>query len=266
MSNLTLQLKRGLIGTPLGRMAANAKDLVQLLRTPRVALGTTVNDQLAGALVVRLCRPGQAFLDIGAHIGSVTAETLRHCPTARVICFEAIPEKAAWLRSKFPSVEVHEVALFEEEGEVSFFVDPRYSGYSSLAAGRDKVVEIRVLGRRLDSVVKRDDVDVIKLDVEGAELGVLRGATDLVDRCRPIIMYESGPADALGFTKQAMYAWFQNRDYQIFAPNRLAGTGGPIDLSGYLDSHEYPRRTTNYFAVPRERCDETRERVRSFIL
>lgn len=266
MKNMALKLKRILIGTPFGRFAAGMKDFVLLIRTPRVALGTTVNDQLAAALVVRLCRPGRVFLDIGAHIGSVTAEALRLSQAAQVISFEAIPEKAAWLRRKFPTVEIHEVALFDEDGEISFFVDPVHSGYSSLASWREKASEIRVQCRRLDSIVKRSDVDIIKLDVEGAELGVLRGATELFERCRPVVMYESGPADALGFTKEAMYAWFSARDYVIFAPNRLAGTGGGMDLAAYLDSHEYPRRTTNYFALPRERCDDIRQVARTLKL
>jgi FkbM family methyltransferase len=260
-----INIKRRLVGTGPGRLLAKARDFAELIQTPRVALGTVVNDQLASSLVTRLLGPGRAFVDVGAHIGWVSAEVIRHCEPSQIIMFEAIPSKAEWLRKKFPSAEVNCVALSDAAGTVSFFVDEENSGYSSLSGERLGMSEIKVRSARLDDMVDRSDVDLIKIDVEGAELGVLRGGEKIINRCRPLLMFESGPQDHLGYTKEAMFAWLSSHDYQIFAPNRLAHTGGAMDLHAYLDSHEYPRRTTNYFAMHSSREKEWRDRAKKVL-
>ena len=260
---MTLSLKRRLVGTRIGRTAIIIRNLVELIQTPRVALGTVVNDQLAGTLLARLCREGETFVDVGAHIGSVIAEVKFRCPKARIIAFEAIPEKAEELTRKFPDVAVHSCALSEDEGETTFYIDLEESGYSSLASRQGRSREIIVKKKRLDTVLAVADVHLIKIDVEGAELGVLRGAAKLIARCQPIIMFESGPGDVLGYTKTQMFEWFADQDYGLLAPNRVAHTGGPMTLDGFLDSHEYPRRTTNYFAIPMPRFQEIRLRAQA---
>jgi FkbM family methyltransferase len=256
-------VKQLLLGTRLGRFAGSARDMLQLLRTPRVALGTTVNDQLALRLLVDLCRDDDTFIDVGSHIGSVIADVRHRCPAARIIGFEAIPEKAAKLRRKFPDVTIHCCALAEEEGEAVFFIDTQESGYSSLAERPGRSQKIVVEKRTLDGVVGNNRADLIKIDVEGAELGVLKGADKVFARSRPITLFESGPGNVLGFTKEAMFKWFSDRGYGLMAPNRVAHTGGPMTIDGFLDSHEYPRRTTNYIAIPLEKLEETRARARA---
>ena len=258
---MAMTLKRALVGTALGRLATSVRNFFEVIRTPRLALGTVVNDQLASTLMARLCQEGETFVDVGAHIGSVIAEVKYRCPTARIFAFEAIPEKSQHLTLKFPDVRVHSCALADAEGMTAFYIDIKDSGFSSLAAGIGDKQEIQVKKRRLDDVLADTHVDMIKIDVEGAELGVLRGGEDLVNRCQPIIMFESGPGDVLGFTKEKMFRWFADRDYGLFAPNRIAHTGGPMTLEGFLDSHEYPRRTTNYFAIPLSRLNEIRRRA-----
>lgn len=186
----------------------------------------------------------------------------RH-PDAAIVAFEAIPEKADALRRKFPSIELHNVALWDSEGEASFFVDLEHSGCSSLEQRNPGAREIRVSTRRLDSILLDRRIDVIKLDVEGAELGVLRGAATTIAQNRPIIMFESGPGVAFEFTKEAMFEFFAAQDYALYAPNRLAHTGTRMTLDAFLDSHEYPRRTTNYFALPAEREVEIRQQART---
>jgi len=228
-----------------------------------VALGTVVNDQLASSLMARLCRDGDTFVDVGAHIGSVIAEVKFYCPDARVIAFEAIPEKAESLARKFPDVSVHSCALAQDQGQTAFYINLEESGYSSLASRQGKSREIWVGKKQLDTVLADVDVHMIKIDVEGAELGVLRDANELITRCKPDIIFESGPEDVLGYTKKQMFEWFAERDYGLFAPNRVAHTGGPMTLDAFFDSHEYPRRTTNYFAIPMSKFDEIRRRAQA---
>jgi FkbM family methyltransferase len=272
--------KQWVLGSAIGRLLMSGRDALDLvraaLRTPE-SVGTIANDQLATLLVTRLPQSGKVFIDVGAHIGSIITAVTQRDASIRVIAVEAIPDKAERLRRKFPDVPVHACAVGDQEGEVSFFIHTRQSGYSSLGRpmpgdgsgdGRDEgIQEVRVPIRRLDDLVSPEGIDVIKIDVEGAELGVVRGSHRLIAASRPVIMFESGPGDAdgLGYTKPAMWQFFADEGYTLHVPNRVAHDDEGLSLEGYVESHTYPRRTTNYFAIPAERRVEIRDRARSLL-
>ena len=264
-------MKRTLLGTPLGRFALTLRDSIQLASAASTRLevaGTIANDRLAYVLVTRLCQASKTFVDVGAHIGSVFSEAAHQVPSAKIVAFEAIPEKVDHIRRKFPAVECHHCALGESEGEVTFYVNRERSGFSSL--GRPKEAEaagveaIRVPMKPLDRVLEPGGIDLVKIDVEGAELGVLRGGERLISAARPVVMFESAPVphDGLGYTKDALWQWFADHEYGVLVPNRVAHQDPGLCKEAFLESHLYPRRTTNYFAVPRERRDEVRDRAR----
>lgn len=260
-------LKRRLAGTRLGSAAMDLRDRIHLARSAAAnspELADIRNTALAGWLVTRLRRPGKTFVDVGSHIGSVIGEALRHSP-GKVIGFEAIPAKAAYLAARYPRAIIHNCALLDRDGETSFFVDNAQSGYSSLAHGGASVTEIVVPVSRMDALIAEDDVDVIKIDVEGAELGVLQGADGVIARCRPVVMFESGPQNVMGYTKEAMWRWLDDRDMQIYFPDRITRAARAATLDVFIDSHEYPRRTLNYFAIPAERLEEVSARARSLL-
>ena len=272
--------KQWVLGSAIGRLLMSGRDALDLvraaLRTPE-SVGTIANDQLATLLVTRLPLSGKVFIDVGAHIGSIITAVTQRDASIRVIAVEAIPDKAERLRRKFPQVPVHACAVGDEEGEVSFFIHTRQSGYSSLGRptpgdgsgdGRDEgIQEIRVPIRRLDDLVAPEGIDVIKIDVEGAELGVLRGSRRLIAASRPVIMFESGPGDAdgLGFSKSGMWQFFADEGYTLHVPNRVPHNDEGLSLEGFIESHTYPRRTTNYFAIPAERRVEIRDRARALL-
>jgi hypothetical protein len=78
-------------------------------------------------------------------------------------------------------------------------------------------------------------------------------------------MFESAPAEVLGYTKPDLWQWFEDHDYAVFLPNRLAHAAPPMTLELFLDSHQYPRRATNYFGVPSEKIAEVRERASAIL-
>ncbi len=267
-------LKRMIVGTKLAQIAINAREKIDLVYAAcfQVSeLGTLANDHLAMHLIGRLCAPGKTFIDIGAHIGSVVSSVQTHVPSATIIAIEPIPEKVAHLRRSFPTVQVHQVALGNSEGNVKFFINTRRSGYSSLSRPTDieagRIVEITVAMTRLDQLVDSNAVDAIKIDVEGAELDVLRGSVGTITRNRPIIMYESGPPanGQIGSEKTPQWQFFKDNNYILLVPNRLAHKDEGLTREGYIESHLYPRRTTNYFAVPIERQSEYRARARRIL-
>jgi FkbM family methyltransferase len=266
-------LKQTLLGGRLGQAALLLRDKFQLLREAwgcPERVGTVANDQLATRLITKICRPNACFIDVGAHIGSIVSEVARD-RSIRIVAVEAIPEKAERLRRKFPAVEIHACAVGESSGDATFFVDTKQSGFSSLGTAKrtesSAIREIMVRVEKLDDLVPAYPVDAVKIDVEGAELGVLRGAEAMLRRCRPIIMFESGAPvdDGLGYSKEAMYEFLAAHDFSIVVPNRVAHNDGGLDRSGFIESHLYPRRTTNYFAIPAERRIAYRDSARRIL-
>jgi hypothetical protein len=121
--------------------------------------------------------------------------------------------------------------------------------------------------KRLDDLVTSNDIDVIKIDVEGAELGVLLGSPNILRNIRPTIMFESGPErdDGLGYTKTALYQFLSSNEYAILIPNRVAHDDAGLTQDGFIESHLHPRRTTNYFAIPQELRVKIRDRARNVL-
>jgi len=257
---LLSRMKEAAVGSGLGRIANSLRRYWRLVSSEVEQRGWLANDDLAEYYVTRICEPGKVFVDAGAHIGAITAAVLRNCPGVQIVAIEAIPDKAARLRRRFPSATVLSVAIAEQNGHAMFNVDMDNTAWSTLAENDRRVRKIEVETRRLDDL-DLSGVGVLKLDLEGAELGALRSGERLIGRDRPTIMFESGPTDYLGYTKEAKFGWFKERGYWLYLPARLGKGAAPMTWDVFLDSHQYPFGTLNYFAIPVERVSEIARRV-----
>ncbi|MDH5413447.1 MAG: FkbM family methyltransferase [Flavobacteriaceae bacterium] len=271
-------MKQILLGSMLGRFLFHLRDIYKIgisaIYHP-ADTGMIANDQMATRLVTTLCQSGKTFVDVGAHIGSIISSVKNHDNSINIIAIEAIPNKVKSLKNKYPDITIYDCAVGESEGETTFYINKVESGYSSLIKpvlnDSNKVTEICVPIKRLDNLMTNINIDVIKIDVEGAELGVLRGAKTLISKNRPTIMFESAPdneddaCNLLGYTKADMHKWLTEQQYEIIIPIRVAHNAPGLELSCFLESHLYPRRTTNYFAIPSERRLEIRDKARKLL-
>ena len=164
--------------------------------------------------VMRRClREDSNCVDVGCHEGSILREMLRFAPAGTHYAFEPLPELYEGLRTSFPGVRVHQLALSDEAGEVSFQRVKSNLAYSGLKRRHypnpDEAVEvINVKADLLDNVVPEAvSIALVKIDVEGAELQVLRGALRTIRRSRPFIIFEHGlgAADFYGTTPEEVY-------------------------------------------------------------
>lgn len=266
-----MQFKRMLVASPFGAGLAAVQERAAILRSAignTEQIGTLANDVLASRLIVHLCENERVFLDVGAHIGSMIARVKRAYPNAHLLAVEAIPEKAARLRRTFPSATVLEFAAAHETGVATFYVNESRSGFSSLRQSSsnscDSIRPIEVQLRRLDDAIDGTTVYTLKVDVEGAEPEVFLGATRILSHDRPIVMFESGPGSEPDAEdrKRSMFRSLTDLDFCVLVPNRVAHLDEGLSEDGFVESHRYPRRTTNYFAVPREKRDAVREKSR----
>lgn len=146
-------------------------------------------------LLPQLCRPGSTVIDVGANFGMHTYWLSQL--SARCVCFEPIPALASALQHGFGDrIELHNVALSDEVGTAELIV-PRISPGLSTIESRNRLdpraldgaEHFHVKKQRLDDFDLRD-VSFIKVDVEGHEEAVLRGATQLLERERPTLLLE----------------------------------------------------------------------------
>ncbi len=142
---------------------------------------------------------GGSAVDVGACQGDILKVLVRHSDAPHW-AFEPIPAFAARLQRRFPDVTVAQCAVSDTCGEAEFRYLPGAPGYSSLhvRAGTEdglQVRPLRVSTCRLDDCIPAGaQVAFVKIDVEGAEAAVLRGARELLRRCQPVIVFECAPA------------------------------------------------------------------------
>ena len=139
------------------------------------------------------------FLDIGANMGWYALNVAARFPAASVHAFEPVPATFRSLEKNlaangFTNVSLHNLGLMDRAGAQAFFVDPRISGRASarnlVEDPEARPIECQVT--RLDDFVQRHGIrpDLLKVDVEGAELMVFRGGLECLAAHRPLIMTE----------------------------------------------------------------------------
>jgi len=163
-------------------------------------------------------KPQDVVVDVGANVG-IYVHALRR-RGAIVEAFEPQPECSAVLQAYAtanPSVHVHTVALGDAESIVTLSV-PIEHGRLARTSGTTRAISagagetIRVPVRTLDSFgLKR--VNAMKIDVEGAELDVLRGAVRTIERARPLLLVEIEQRHHAG-PMQAVFDWIIERGYE----------------------------------------------------
>lgn len=146
---------------------------------------------------------GGIFVDVGAHIGKYTIMVGKGQNDGEIISIEADKENFEMLQrnialNNLNNVHALNLAAFRENGEITFYktVSPHTSGYSVYSKGHECAIKIRAT--TLDSVLSDfqfDRIDLIKIDVEGAEYDVLFGAKKTLEKTKMVI-FESiwGPS------------------------------------------------------------------------
>lgn len=147
----------------------------------------------------REVRQGDTVLDVGANLGQFTLLSSRAAGTSgRVFAVEANPQMALNLRhnvalNQLTNVEVIEAAAWDCDDQLRLLAgEPGNQGMASVASAGAEQAGTLVPAVRLDRVLRElgcSRIDVIKIDVEGAEERALRGLAGILDQQRPRRIY-----------------------------------------------------------------------------
>ena len=143
-------------------------------------------------MLPKLVAKGGVAVDVGAHMGLYSYVLSKICDT--VEAFEPVPNNWHILRAyNAHNINVHDVALSSAEGKVTLNI-PTYNnvliyGHASLSNDFPAQKKIQVSIRKLDDY-NFADVKFIKIDVEGHELEVIRGAKGTIAKWRPVMLIE----------------------------------------------------------------------------
>jgi len=195
--------------------------------------------------LAHVLRPGMTFVDVGACKGDFTLfAAARVGPSGRVVAVEPEPANATWLRRSIARnaaqhADVHELALSDVSGpgilhRVDVSAGAHFSsGLHSMVAGapgpRDA---LEIATQTLDDLLARlgiVQVDVIKIDVEGWEAAVLRGAAATLTRQPnpPVVLMDLHPD--LGVNPKAVAEILRGYRYETFA---MSAPTQPLEVDG----------------------------------
>jgi FkbM family methyltransferase len=168
-------------------------------------------------------RPDPLIIDCGANVGLSVLYFKKLYPKSRVIAYEADPRICQTLINNvhgngFTDVELVNAAVSTSDAPVSFVSDGKDTGRIAVASvDAQKSVET-VAGVRLADVLAMHDVDLLKVDIEGAEVDVLLDCRDVLHKCHAVCAeYHSFPGtpqrlgelltmfEELGFRAQVMH-------------------------------------------------------------
>jgi len=180
-------------------------------------------------LFKELLKPGMVMADVGAHVGYfslLAAEIVG--PSGKVFAFEPEPGNHGLLRknievNSLPNIQAVEKAVSDRSGTTEFFLSELDSGSHSLfgKAARGIREKVQVMVTTLDDFFESEgwpNTDLIKIDVEGAELGVLHGMERLIERMpnlNLVIEYCPFLIEATGANPSDLLNRLESKSFQV---------------------------------------------------
>ena len=256
------RLKQWFVRTPLESPLKWLRMTAQLpwrLRHPELhdiyLEGVRIENFLKDALA-----PDSNCIDVGAHLGAVLSAIVRRAPLGSHYAFEPVARKAEWLQTKFPEVNVRASAACDQNGPSDFYEPVSESATSTLHSA-ENAVRTRVMCERLDDVIPEDYwVDLLKIDVIGAEVDVLKGAARLIERCQPNLIIASGFEifDGARTTPDALFDELSALGYGVFLVRNAFGVRNSLTKGEFLAAQRYPYQAFTFVARPTARISHVR--------
>ena len=241
--------KRLVIGTPLEAPIKRAHHAL-------TGEKSSLYDYQTIRIMERVLTRDSNAIDIGAFEGGMLQHMLRLAPGGHHVAFEPQPDRHQRLVAKYPNVTVHPFAVGREAGTATFHCMREHPALSGLSRRErdlphETATEIRVPVESIDRVIPGDvPVAMVKIDVEGAELDVFRGARNTLRRTRPVVVFECGlgGADYFGAAPGDLFDVVTvDIDLRISLLGGWLAGESPLSRPSFIDRFE--RRLDFYFVA-----------------
>lgn len=204
-------LKQMIAGTFLESIA---NKVVAVVKGPPTK--SRLYDMQTFEVMKRTLKEDSNCVDVGCHRGGMLRELLRLAPKGNHYAFEPLPGFFQGMKKSFGTMKnvfLYDCALSDTAGTTTFqhvVSNPAYSGLRPRRYKRpdEKIQQITVKTELLDNIVPKGvPIHFIKIDVEGGELGVLRGAVEIIKKDQPVVVFEHGrgAADYYGTGPEDVY-------------------------------------------------------------
>lgn len=203
------------------------KDLVKrvLMASPVPLTKNHQYDLLTRKIINSLSKSSNC-IDVGCYKGEILDLMKNAAPLGQHFGIEPIPVQFEFLKKKYSqdqNCKIYNIAASNAKGVSDFnYVksNPSYSGLKKRAYDKPNEVDtnIRVQTDRLDSIIPSNiSIELIKIDVEGAELQVLEGSIDIIKRYKPLIIFEHGlgASNFYDTTPSKIYDFFRSVSMNI---------------------------------------------------
>jgi FkbM family methyltransferase len=175
----------------------------------------------------RFLKPGGVFYDIGANVGLMSVEVARRfSDQVRVFAFEPQPSLARTIAisarlNNYQNLRVFPIMLGKEPGRADLFI-ASHSIHASAVSREAGAAAIHCPVGTIDQMLGDGLLappDVIKIDVEGGEFDVFRGAQKAIAQHRPAITFESDEnANRFGYTRKQLCEFLrETAGYRFYA-------------------------------------------------
>lgn len=187
-------------------------------------------DRLTQKIILGELDANSNCVDVGCHKGEILDVLLQAAPEGNHFAFEPIPSFYKNLASIYKGrANIYPYALSNEEGKTYFhFVKnaPAYSGIKkrSYKTKSPEIEKIEVEKRTLDQVISSSvNIDFIKIDVEGGEFDVLKGAHRILSEHNPLLIFEfgNGASEFYKAEPAEFYSFLDTYGYQIYTLDRF---------------------------------------------
>ena len=195
-------------------------------------------------VIRRVLKRDSIALDVGAHKGVILEHLVETAPDAKHIAIEALPNLAARLRKRFPDIILHECAVADREGTTTFQHVTNAQGYSGIKKRTynrpdPEITELTVPLARLDDLIPAETpIALMKFDIEGGEYHAMVGASGLIARHRPTIVFEAGTLSSAhyGVDQDMFFDFFEKHGLAISTMRRWMEGDAPFTRDEYRES------------------------------
>ncbi len=215
----------------------------------RLPINVTRNqkyDALTLKIMEIVLEENSSFIDVGCHKGELLDYALKLAPKGTHYAFEPIPDLYKGLvKSHGDKAAVVNIALSDAKGESKFnYVksNPAYSGIKQRSyPKKEKIQEIDVKLDTMDNQLRKAErVNLIKIDVEGGEMGVLKGAVNVLKKWHPVVIFEHGlgASDYYGTTPEEMWEFLNENDYSVFSLRGFVADKSSLTIEQFINLFE----------------------------